>query len=60
MHTIIADEYLSYFAHIHPAFEIASSIFTIHHIFPELGKYKIWIYFKPNEGNQTLVAFNLV
>lgn len=59
MHIIIVDEGLSYFAHIHPIFDTTSSIFTIYHIFPESGKYKIWIDFKPNGGTQTLAAFKL-
>jgi hypothetical protein len=57
MHLIIVGDDLSYFAHIHPRFEAKGEIFTIVHTFPESGKYKLWIDFKPKDGNQTLVAF---
>jgi plastocyanin len=59
MHVIIVAEDLSYFAHIHPAIKDinADSTFTISHTFPEAGKYKLWIDFKPKRGNQTLAAF---
>jgi len=59
MHLIAVGEDLSYFAHIHPLYEIDTSTFTINHIFPESGIYKIWIDFKPKGGNQTLAAFKL-
>ncbi len=59
MHNIIVGEDLSYFAHIHPTLETSSSNFTINHTFPESGKYKIWIDFKPKDRKQTLVAFRL-
>jgi hypothetical protein len=59
MHIIVIGEDLSYFAHIHPSYETDTSTFAINHIFPESGKYKIWIDFKPKGGNQTLVAFKL-
>ena len=59
MHIIIVGEDLSYFAHIHPTFEISDSIFTIIHTFLESGKYKIWVDFKPKDGIQTIVAFKL-
>ena len=57
MHLIIVDEDLSYFAHIHPTLEDNGENFTIFHTFPESGRYKLWIDFKPKDGNQTLVAF---
>ena len=59
MHIIIVGEDLSYFAHIHPAYEISDSNFTINHTFPESGKYKMWVDFKPRDGVQTIVAFKL-
>ena len=59
MHIIVVGEDLSYFAHIHPAYETSNSNFTINHTFPESGNYKIWIDFKPKDGVQTIVAFNL-
>ena len=31
--------------------------FTVSHTFPESGKYKLWVDFKPEGGNQTLAAF---
>ena len=58
MHLIVVGEDLSYFAHIHPTFEDENNAFTIFHTFPEAGKYKIWIDFKPKDGSQTLAAFN--
>lgn len=58
MHLIIASEDLSYFAHIHPTLEDSKSAFTIFHTFPDAGKYKIWIDFKPKNGSQTLTAFS--
>lgn len=57
MHIIIVGEDLSYFAHIHPTFEDSKNAFTISHTFPEAGKYKIWVDFKPKNGSQTIVAF---
>jgi hypothetical protein len=51
MHLIIVGEDLTYFAHIHPVLEDNGESFTISHIFPESGRYKLWA------GNQTLVAF---
>ena len=57
MHLIIVGEDLSYFAHIHPTLEDNGENFTIFHTFPESGRYKLWIDFKPKDGNQTLVAF---
>jgi hypothetical protein len=59
MHIIFVGEDLSYFAHIHPTYENANSNFTINHTFPESGKYKTWIDFKPKDGIQTIVAFKL-
>jgi hypothetical protein len=59
MHVIIVSEDLSYFSHIHPIFDEKERKFTISHVFPETGKYKIWVDFKPKNGNQTLVSFNL-
>jgi hypothetical protein len=59
MHIIVVGDDLSYFAHIHPSYEADSSTFVINHVFPESGKYKIWIDFKPKGGNQTLAAFKL-
>ncbi|CAN5129413.1 hypothetical protein BH18THE2_BH18THE2_31590 [soil metagenome] len=56
MHLIIVGEDLSYFAHIHPRFE-NTRIFTITHIFPESGRYKLWIDFKPKGGIQNVVSF---
>jgi hypothetical protein len=59
MHVVIVAEDLSYFAHIHPTM-IASpndyGTFTISHTFPESGKYKLWVDFKPKGGNQILSA----
>ncbi len=58
MHLIvIGEEDLSYFEHIHPAFDKYRGMFFINHTFPESGKYKIWIEFKPKGGIQTLAAF---
>lgn len=59
MHVIIVAEDLSYFAHIHPTFISGTddATFTISHRFPESGKYKLWVDFKPKDGNQTLAAF---
>ena len=59
MHLIIVNEDLSYFAHIHPTFQDNDESFTIVHTFPESGRYKLWIDFKPKGGNQTLVAFRI-
>ena len=59
MHIIIVGEDLSYFDHIHPTYDTPNSDFTINHTFPESGKYKIWIDFKPKNGIQTIVAFKL-
>ncbi len=59
MHVIIVSEDLSYFSHIHPIFDEKKGIFTVYHLFPEAGKYKIWVDFKPKNGNQTLVTFKL-
>jgi hypothetical protein len=59
MHVIIVAEDLSYFAHIHPTM-VASpneyNTFTVSHTFPESGKYKLWVDFKPKGDNQTLSA----
>jgi hypothetical protein len=60
MHFIIVAEDLSYFAHIHPMIKSGNdndTTFTISHTFPEPGKYKLWVDFKPKGGSQTLVAF---
>ena len=57
MHLIIVGEDLSYFAHIHPTLA-GSGNFTINHLFPESGTYKLWVDFKPKGGNQTLVTFS--
>jgi hypothetical protein len=57
MHLIIVGEDLSYFAHIHPTLAGNEGNFTINHLFPESGKYKLWVDFKPKGGNQTLVTF---
>ena len=60
MHLIIIyEEDLSYFAHVHPALDSNRSMFFINHTFFESGNYKIWIDFKPKDGNQTLAAFKL-
>jgi hypothetical protein len=57
MHLIIVGEDLTYFAHIHPTLEDNRESFTISHTFPESGRYKLWVDFKPKGGNQTIVAF---
>lgn len=57
MHLIIVGEDLSYFAHIHPKLEDSSENFIIFHTFPESGRYKMWVDFKPKGRNQTLVTF---
>lgn len=57
MHLIIVGEDLSYFAHIHPTLAGTNGNFTINHMFPESGIYKLWIDFKPKGGKQTLVTF---
>jgi hypothetical protein len=57
MHLIIVGEDLSYFAHIHPTLAGTEGNFNILHTFPESGKYKLWVDFKPKGGNQTLVTF---
>jgi hypothetical protein len=59
MHAIIVSEDLSHFSHIHPVFDNKEGKFTVYHVFPETAKYKIWIDFKPKNGNQTLVTFKL-
>ena len=62
MHVIIVGEDLSYFAHIHPTIRNGNgddTKFSISHTFPESGKYKIWVDFKPKGGNQTLAAFKV-
>ncbi len=59
MHVIIVSEDLSHFSHIHPAFDGKDGIFSIYHVFPEGRIYKIWVDFKPKNGNQTLVTFKL-
>jgi hypothetical protein len=59
MHLIIVAEDLSYFAHIHPTMIAGAndySTFSISHTFPESGKYKLWVDFKPKGGNQMLSA----
>jgi hypothetical protein len=59
MHVIIVGEDLSYFAHIHPTIvsDTNDSTFTVSHTFPESGKYKLWVDFKPKGENQTLATF---
>jgi hypothetical protein len=57
LHLIIVGEDLSYFAHVHPILAGADGKFTIAHIFPESGTYKLWVDFKPKGGKQTLVPF---
>jgi hypothetical protein len=58
MHLIIVGDDLSYLAHIHPLYlKKSRENFTVFHTFPESGRYKLWIDFKPKSGNQTLVAF---
>jgi hypothetical protein len=57
MHLIIVGEDLSYFAHIHPTLAGTDGNFTVNHIFPESGTYKLWVDFKPKGGKQTLVTF---
>lgn len=59
MHLIIVGQDLSYFAHIHPTLEDNGESFTIVHTFPESGRYKLWIDFKPKGRNQTLIAFRI-
>lgn len=58
MHLIIVTNDLSYFTHIHPTMTAGTdhSIFSISHTFPESGKYKLWVDFKPKGGNQMLSA----
>jgi len=56
MHLIIVED-LSYFAHIHPTLVGTGGNFTINHMFPESGIYKLWVDFKPKGGKQTLVTF---
>lgn len=57
MHLIIVGEDLSYFAHIHPTFENNEEVFTIGHMFPVAGRYKLWLDFKPRGGIQNVLAF---
>ena len=57
MHLIIVGEDLSYFAHIHPILENNGENLTIVHTFPEAGKYKLWVDFKPKGGIQNVLAF---
>ena len=57
LHLIIVGEDLSYFAHVHPTLTGADGNFTIDHMFPESGTYKLWVDFKPKGGKQTLVTF---
>jgi hypothetical protein len=57
MHLIIVGQDLSYFAHIHPTLASTEGNFTINHIFPESGTYKLWVDFKPKGGTQTLATF---
>lgn len=59
MHLIIVNKDLSYFAHIHPTFDNSNNTFSILHRFPEAGEYKMWVDFKPKEGNQTYVTSEL-
>ena len=63
MHLIIVGEDLSYFAHIHPTIRHGNdddnTAFGISHTFPESGKNKLWVDFKPKRGNQTITAFKL-
>jgi hypothetical protein len=49
IHLIIVGQDLSYFAHIHPTLAGTNGNFTINHIFPESGIYKLWVDFKPRE-----------
>jgi hypothetical protein len=57
MHLIIVGQDLSYFAHIHPTLVGTDGNFTISHMFPESGAYKLWVDFKPKGGKQTIVTF---
>jgi hypothetical protein len=57
IHLIIVGQDLSYFAHIHPTLAGTNGNFTINHIFPESGTYKLWADFKPKGGKQTLITF---
>lgn len=57
MHLIIVGEDLSYFAHIHPKLESNGEAFTIVHTFPEAGRYKLWVDFKPKGGIQNVLPF---
>ena len=59
MHLIIVGEDLSYFAHIHPVLENNGESFTIVHTYPEAGKYKLWVDFKPKGGNQNILDFRV-
>jgi hypothetical protein len=57
MHLIIVGDDLSYFSHIHPILENKGENFVISHTFPEAGKYKLWVDFKPKGGIQNVLAF---
>lgn len=57
LHLIIVGEDLYYFAHVHPTLIGADGNFTIDHMFPASGTYKLWVDFKPKGGKQTLVTF---
>jgi hypothetical protein len=57
MHLIIVAVDLSYFAHIHPVLENNGEAFTIVHTFPEAGRYKLWVDFKPKGGIQNVLPF---
>jgi hypothetical protein len=57
MHLVIVGEDLSYFAHIHLTLESTKGNFTTTHTFPESGKYKLWVDFKPKGGTQNVQAF---
>jgi hypothetical protein len=57
MHVIIVAEDLSCTYSSYNIGGTNDSTFTISHTFPESGKYKLWVHFKPKGGNQTSAAF---
>jgi hypothetical protein len=61
MHVIIVAEDLSYFTHIHPTIRDGNDgDTTISHTFPESGKYKLWVDFKPKGETKLLQHLNLM
>jgi len=57
MHLIVVSDDLSYFDHIHPHLDKADGTFAITTIFPEGGKYKLWVDATPKGGSRCLAAF---